>query len=72
MVGAKRDGEIMVSIGGGHPEDMTTDDLQVRPGKSEPPHPLPCSWNVCSAHVFHRGGHFQRCSLERAIVVEII
>lgn len=43
------------------------DDLRVRPGQSEAPYPLPCPWDVCSAHGSHSGSHFQGYSLERAM-----
>lgn len=35
------------------------------PRKLEAPHPLPCPWNVLSAHHAHCGSHFQGYKLER-------
>ena len=44
-----------------------TVDPEVRPGQLEAHHPLPCPWNVPSAHCSHSGNRFQGSSLGRVM-----
>ena len=39
------------------------------PGQLGVPQPLPCPWNLHSAHYFHCCNHFQICSLENEILL---